>query len=146
MGTVGFDGGEGELYRIEWFEMTREQQSLLRETQMHRAILEGIRSYELQIFRSFSPKVTIEHEETTGEAEDAKKFLVLYAAQGANVQEGNKRSDSTRGFLIFVKRAWVYALSIQDTAPFERKAEAAETRNQRLKTELKQFANTLDFK
>jgi hypothetical protein len=146
MGTVGFDGGEGELYRIEWFELDREKRIQLSETQMHRALLEGIRSHELQMFRSFSPRVIIEHEETTGEAEDARKFLVLYAAQGANIGEGSRRFDSTRGFLIFVKGAWIYALSIQDSAPFEGKAEATEVRNQRLKTELDRFANTLDFK
>ena len=145
MGTVGFDGGDGDLYRIEWYEMTSDQETKLKNFEMQRPMLEMVRSRELQMFRSFSPKVTIEHEEITGEGEQAQKFFVLHASQAANVEDSENRSDSTRGFLIFIRQKWIYALSIQDTAPFYAKTEPPETRNARLKAELEKFSQTINF-
>jgi len=145
MGTVGFDGAEGDLYRIEWFEITPEQQAKLKETQMQRVLLEAARAYELNMFRSFSPKVTIEYEETTGEDVQAKKFFILYASEAANIGNNAKRYDSTRGFLIFIKGNWVYALSIQDTASFNSQSETPEARNTKLKAELEKFSKTINF-
>lgn len=146
MGTVGFDDMDGSLYRIEWIEIMPESRTPLREMEMHRTLLEAVRAHELHLFRSFSRNVRIEHEETSGEGNDSKKFFVLFAAQAANIGEGRKRADSTRGFLIFVKGNWVYALSIQDTAPFRGQTELADIRNNRLKAELEKFSDTVSFK
>ena len=145
MGTVGFDGEEGDLYRIEWIEITPEQQAQLKETQMQRVMLEAARSYELNMFRSLSPKVTIEYEETTGEGDKAEKFFVLYASEAANIGSNTKRYNSIRGFLIFIKGGWVYTLSTQDTAPFRSQTETPEVRNARLKAELEKFSQTISF-
>lgn len=143
--TVWFEDDFGQLYRISWYEITPDDFKKLDQFPIHRALLESILAYQLMLFREVSPGTTLELSETTGEGENANMFAVIHAPGASNIAVNGKRADSTRGFLIFIKKQWIYALSIQDTAPFDFKQETKRDRNQRLKTGLERFANTMEF-